>query len=196
MRIERPCCDDLGRQLRLRQRRAVLHVDRVDVGIGAERESDVERVGAVGAAGRLVVDRVVDAVDLRLDRLRDGGLDEFGVGAGIVRRQRHLRRHDVGKLRDGNGEDRQQARERDDDGDDEGEARTVDEDRGDHLAAPASPVTSLALTTWPGRTFWMPSTITFSPACSPEAMAISVLTASAVVTRRTCTFLSSSTIST
>ena len=43
---------------------------------------------------------LVDADDLRLDRLRDGGLDHVGAGAGIAGRHLHLRRHDVGKLRD------------------------------------------------------------------------------------------------
>src|SRR6185437_16887425 len=123
-------------------------------------------------------------------------LDEFGVGAGIVGRQRHLRRHDVGKLGDGDGQDRQYPGERDDDRDDEGEPRPIDENVGDHLIAPGAPPISVALTTSPGRTFWMPSTITFSPALRPEAMAISVSTASAVCTRRTSTFLSSPTTST
>ena len=87
-------------QLRDGEAGAVLHVDGVDVRIGAERKGHVERVAAVGAAGGLVVDRIVDAVDLLLDRLRHRGLDHFGVGAGIVRGQRDLRRHDFRKLRD------------------------------------------------------------------------------------------------
>jgi len=86
-------------QLRRGEARSVLHVDGVDVRIGAEREGYVQRIAAVGAAGRLVIDRIVDAVDLFLDRLRHGGLDHFGVGAGIVGGERDLRRHDIGKLR-------------------------------------------------------------------------------------------------
>ena len=111
---------------------AVLHVDGVDVRIGAEREGDIERVAAVGAAGGLVIERVVDAVDLLFDRLRDRGLDRLGVGARIIRRQRDLRRHDVGKLRDRDRRDRDEARQRDDDGNDDGEARPVDENSGKH----------------------------------------------------------------
>ena len=125
----------LGRELRLSERCAILNVDGVDVRIGAEREGDVERVAAVGATRRLVIERIVDAVDLLLDRLGDGGLDHFRVGAGIIRRQRHLRRHDLGKLRDRNRRDRDEAGERDDDRDDEGKARPIDEDGGDHASA-------------------------------------------------------------
>ena len=119
-------------KLRHGEARAVLHVDGVDVGIGAEREGHVERIAAVGAAGRLVIDRVVDAVDLLLDRLRHGGLDHFGVGAGIVRGQRDLRRHDVRKLRDRDRGDGDRAGQRDHDGDDDGESRPVDENGGEH----------------------------------------------------------------
>ncbi len=124
----------LVRQLRNGEAGAVLHIDGVDVGIGAERESDVERVAAVGAARRLVVERVIDAVDLLLDRLRHRGLDHFGVGAGIVGGQRHLRRHDIGKLRDRDRRNGDEAGQRDDDGNDDGEARPVDENIGKHCA--------------------------------------------------------------
>jgi hypothetical protein len=120
------------RQLRTGEAGAVLHIDGVDVGIGAESEGDVERVAAVGAARRLIVNRVIDAVDLLLDRLRHRGLDHLGVGAGIVRGQRDLRRHDIGELRDRDRRNGNETRQRDDDGNDDGEARPVDEDVGKH----------------------------------------------------------------
>ena len=78
----------------------VLHVYRVDIRIGAERKGDRQRVAAVGAARRLVIERIIDAVDLLLDRLRDGRLDDLRIGPGVKRRQRHLRRHDIRELRD------------------------------------------------------------------------------------------------
>ena len=86
-----------------------------------------------------------------------------------------------GNCATGMREDRDQARERDDDRDDEGEARPLDEDVGDHGAqpsaggcpAPCRPARgrrrSLAATAMPGRTFWMPSTITLSPASRPRS---------------------------
>ena len=127
---------------------AVLHVDGVDVGVGAQRERDVEGVAAVGTAGGLIVERVVDAVDLLLDRLRDRGLDHFGVGARVVRGQGDLRRHDVRKLGDRNRRNGDDAGQRDDDGDDEGEPRPVDEDAGEHPFQ--FPGTTVAATICPG----------------------------------------------
>ena len=139
LRMVRPWRVTSGGSCGCGQRGAVLHVDGVDVGIGPEREGDVERIAAVGAAGRLVVERVVDAVDLLLDRLRHGRLDDLGVGAGIGSRERDLRRHDVGELRHRDRDDRDDAGQRDDDRDDEGEPRPVDEDGGDQGVQPARP---------------------------------------------------------
>ena len=69
-------------------------------GIGAELEADGQVVAAVIAAGRLHVDHLVDADDLRFERLGDGGFDHRRRGAGVGRGDLHLRRHDVGELRD------------------------------------------------------------------------------------------------
>ena len=111
-----------------------MHIDRVDVGIGAERECDVKGIAAVGAARGLIIERVIDAVDLLFDRLRHRCLDHLGIGAGIIRGERNLRRHDIGKLRDRNRRNGNEARQRDDDGNDDGEARPVDENIGKHYA--------------------------------------------------------------
>ena len=89
--------------------------------------------GSVGGAGRLVIERVVDTVDLLLDWLRHGRFDHFGVGARIGGVERHLRRHDLGELRDRDRGDGDDAGKRDDDGDDEGKPRPLDEDVGKHL---------------------------------------------------------------
>ena len=124
---------DFLRQLRGGEAHPVLHVDRVDVGIGAERKGHGEVVAAVGAAGGLIIERAVDAVDLLLDGLRYGRFHHLRIGAGIVCLHRHLRRHDVGELRDRNSPHCNGARERDDDGDDNGKPRPIDEDCGKHL---------------------------------------------------------------
>ena len=87
-------------QLRGSEAGAVLDVDGVDVRIGPEREGHVKRVAAVRPAGGLIIERVVNAVDLLLDRLRHRGFDHLGVRTWIICRQRDLRRHDFGKLRD------------------------------------------------------------------------------------------------
>ena len=110
----------------------VVDVDGVDVRIGAEFERPGERVAAVVAADALHVDHLVDAHDLRLDGLGDRGFHHLGRGAGIGRRHRDLRRHDVGVLRDRDGEQRQRTGDRRDDRDDDRQARSVDEDRGEH----------------------------------------------------------------
>ena len=119
-------------QLRLGEIDPVLHQHRVDVGIGADREGDVQRVAAVVAAGRLHVDHLVDADDARLDGLRHDGLDHLGAGARIAGRDLNLRRNDVGKLRDRNCFERDQAGKRDDDGNDDREPWPIDEDAGQH----------------------------------------------------------------
>src|SRR5262249_30960618 len=161
--------------------RTVLHVDGVDVRIGAEREGDGEEVAAVRAAGRLVVERVVDAVDLLLDRLRHRGLDHLGIGARIRGVEPDLRRHDVGELRDRYRSDGDDAGESDDDRDHEGKPRPVDEDAGEHSAQ--FPGTTFAATTCPGRTFCTPSTMTSSPSLRPSAATTSRPLSGPVVTR-------------
>ena len=84
-----------GRQARQRDLDPVVDVDRVDVGIGAELERGSQRVAAVIAAHALHIDHLVDADDLRLDRLRDRRIDHGGIGARKDGRDRNLRRHDI-----------------------------------------------------------------------------------------------------
>ena len=185
---------DLLGKLRRGEAGAVLHVDGVDVRIGAQRERDVEGVAAVGAARGLIIERVVDAVDLLLDRLRDRGLDHFGVRAWVARGQRDLWRHDIRKLRDRDRRNGDDAGQRDDDGDDEGEPRPVDEDAGKHPFQ--FPGTTVAATICPGCTFWMPSTMTSSPSLSPLVTTMSRPCSTPAVMRRSSTFFAESTTST
>ena len=128
----------LRRELRQGGLHPVVDVDRVDVGIAAELEADGQVVAAVIAARRLHVDHLVDADDLRLDRLRDAGFDDSGGGSGIGGGDLHLRRHDVRELRDRNASHRQRAGDRDDDRDDDRQTRAIDEDRRRSCELPTS----------------------------------------------------------
>ena len=124
----------LGRQLGQRLLHAIVDVDRVDVGIGSQLEADGQRVAAVVAAVGLHVDHLVDADDLRFQRLRDRRLHHRGGCARVAGGDRHLRRHDVGKLRDRDAQQRQDARKRHQDGEDDRQPRAIDEDGGYHAA--------------------------------------------------------------
>src|SRR5262249_36933350 len=180
---------DLSRQLRNGETGAVLHVDGVDVGIRAQREGHRQDVTTIRGAGGLVIERVVDAVDLLLDRLRHGRFDHLGIGARIARVECNLRRYDVRELRDRDRENRDDAGKRDDDGDDDGKPRPLDENAGKHQV----PGTTVVVTTWPGRTFWMPSTMTSSPSLRPSVTTTFRPCSTPVVTRRCSIFLAAST---
>ena len=75
---------DFRRQQWRRELGTVLHIHGIDVGIGAEREGDGERVAAVPNSiptGR--VEHIVDAGDLLFDRLGDRLLQDLGISLGI-----------------------------------------------------------------------------------------------------------------
>ena len=78
-----------------RARHPVLHQDLRGIEIGADIERDRQRIAAVARARRLHVDHVLDAVDLLLDRQRNGIHQDAGAGAWICGRHLHGRRHDV-----------------------------------------------------------------------------------------------------
>ena len=75
-------------QPRLGDGDAVLHQHLRLVEVGAEPEGDGQRHLAVGRALRGHVEHVLDAVDLLLDRRRDGVGDDLGRRAGIATRAR------------------------------------------------------------------------------------------------------------
>ena len=129
-----PVALHLGRQLRQRLVDAVGDVDGVEVGVTADLESDVKSVTAVAAGGGLHIDHSVDAVDLGFDDLGDALFNGCGRGARIHCAHRDLRRHNVGKLRDGKRTERDHAGDRNDDRDDNRKARSVDEDGGNHCS--------------------------------------------------------------
>ena len=114
---------------------AVLHRGLGDLGIGADLERDGERQAAVGARLRIEVQQVLDAVDLLLERRRDGLRDHARIGARELRAHDDLRRRDFGILGDRQAKDRQHADQEDEDRDHAREARAVDEEARDvHLA--------------------------------------------------------------
>ena len=96
----------------------VIDVHRVDVGIGAKLERHQKRVAAIIAAYAFHVDHLVDADDLRLDRLRDGRVDHCSGGTRVAGRNRYLGRDDVRVLRERNSVEGDQTGDRSDDGDD------------------------------------------------------------------------------
>jgi hypothetical protein len=122
----------LLRQLGHGEARTVLHVDSVNVRVGAQRKRHGEDVAAIGPAGGLIIECIVDAVDLLFDGLGDRGFDHFGIGTRISRVERYLRRHDIGKLRDRDRRDGNDASECNNDRDDESEPRPLDENTGEH----------------------------------------------------------------
>src|SRR5215813_13924207 len=171
---------------------AVVDIDGVDVGVGAQREADGQIVGTVISAGGFHVEHLVDADDLRLDWLCDARLDDGGRSAWIGGGDLHLRRHNVWQLSDRDTGQCQQASNRDDHRYDDRQSRTVHKYCRDHYFAPASvevfepslaglpllssegvrEVAGWALagpgeTVSPGRTRCKPSLTTSSPSFKP-----------------------------
>ena len=118
---------DLCGQARSRLGQPVLHLDLIEIDIGANLEADLQRHRPVVAVDRLHVDHVLGAVDLLLNRRRDRSLDRERVGAGIDRRGLDLGRHDVGELRDWKPEDHDRAGDDEEDRDDDRNDRMIDE---------------------------------------------------------------------
>ena len=76
---------DVFGQTRLRDRDAILHEHLRLIDVDPGLEHDVDRKPAVAGRLRGDVEHVVNAVDLLLDRRRDGCRDDFGRGARIDR---------------------------------------------------------------------------------------------------------------
>ena len=85
---------------------AVLDQHLGHVEVGADLEGDDELVGAVAGARGLHVEHVLDAVDLLLDRQRDGVGHDPGARPGVGGRDLHGGRGDLGVLGDGQPEHR------------------------------------------------------------------------------------------
>ncbi len=122
---------DDRRQRRRRLRDAVLHVDRGDVEGIADVERDRDRRGAVVRTRRRHVGHAFYAVDLLLERGRDGVGHDLGARAGIIRADDDLRRGNLRELRDRQQEKADRPGEDQDRGDRRGEDRTLNEE-ADH----------------------------------------------------------------
>ena len=88
------------RQLRQLSVDQILHQTQRRIQIRADPEGDGQHVGAIRAAGRGHVQRILHAVDPLLDGNPDGLGDDFGAGPGIARNHLDGRRNDIGILRD------------------------------------------------------------------------------------------------
>ncbi len=180
----------VGRQPRLRDGDAVLHLHLGDVEIGAEIEADLNRETPVGRRIRRHIEHVLDAVDLLLHRRDHGRGDDVGAGAGILAGHVDDRRRDFGILRDRQARNDTPPEDHEYDRDHGGKDRPVDEEvRNAHVtastggsnqiwlrcrlwqapAAGAAPC-SCAFTLMPGRACIRPLTMTRSVASSPSLM--------------------------
>ena len=110
---------------------AVLHENLGLVDVRAGLEDDVDRQQAVAGRLRVDVEHVVDAVDLLLDRRRDGLGDDLRGGAGIRGVDGDGRRCDVGIFGDRQQSHRDESEDRDDHRDDGCEDRPVNEEMGE-----------------------------------------------------------------
>ncbi len=180
------------REPRQRLRHAVLDLDLRVVEIGAEREGDRQRQGAVGGGLREHVEHALDAVHLLLERRRHGFGDHLRVRARKRRADDDRGRHDARVLADRQPEQRQQPGDDDEHRQDDGEDGPRDEEgRELHSAPPIS--TTLALTGIPGLTRCRPFTTTSSPSFSPCRTTRRPSTSGPRVTVRDSIFLSAPT---
>ena len=177
-----PEASHLFRQARRGDRDPVLDQHLSIVEIGAELERDRQRHGAVARGIGRHVEHVLDAVDLLLQRRRDGGGDRLRIRSRIARPNHDGRRCDVGILRDrqsgiGDAADDQEERRQD-----RCEDRPIDEEvgeaHGDLLAWDQLPLRSrvggrvviCGVIGIPGRTRTSPFTTTVSLPVSPSRM--------------------------
>ena len=151
------------RQLRQRDRHAVLHEHLRNVEIGSELEGNGQAHHAVAGRSARHVKHVLDAVDFLLDGRGDGFGEHLRVRARIHGAHDDGRWRDFGILRDRQLERRNSANQHDDDGKDRRENRTPNEEvRKVHLGSGG-----LGSTTTPGRTRSSPSMIICSSAFKP-----------------------------
>ena len=120
----------VGRQARLGDRDAVLHLHLRDVEIGADVERHLDRETAVARRVRRDIKHVLDAVDLLLDRSDHGRGHDFGTCAGILTRDVDDRRRDLGILRDRQPREGDRAEDHEHDRHHGGKDRPIDEEMG------------------------------------------------------------------
>ncbi|MPM57231.1 hypothetical protein SDC9_104053 [bioreactor metagenome] len=160
---------DIFRQLGFGTLERILDIDHGHVGVGSAAEGDRTGIIAGIVAGRRVVEQILHAVELILDRNGDGFRHHPGAGAGVIGRHLNLRRCDFGIFRHRKMVDRKQPGQHHHQADHDCEARSIDEEFRKHLVQ-SSCATGATLS--PGITLWVPSTITVSPAWSPVLIRI------------------------
>ena len=127
----------IGRQARLRDSDAVLHLHLGNIEIGADVKGDRDREAAVRRRVRRKIDHVLDAVDLLFDRRDHGRGHHVGAGARVLSGYRDGGRRDLGILRDRQAHEGDAAQNHKYDGDHRGEDRPLDEEMRDaHAARP------------------------------------------------------------
>ena len=171
----------VGRQPRLGDRHAVLHLHLGDVEVGAELERDGDGEAAVTRRVRRDVEHVLDAVDLLLERRDDGRGHHVGAGTGILARDVDHGGRDIGILGDRQAAEGDEPQDHEDEGHHPGEDRPVDEEAGDahgaaepqlavvglvlaNVEASPLPATACGATLTPGRARIRPLTMTRSSA--------------------------------
>ena len=181
------------RQGRERSRHAVLHQHLREIEIRADLEGHDERVGPVRRADRLHVDHVLDAVDLLLDRQRNGVDHCARACARIAGRHLDGRRCHVRILRDRQREQRHAANNDHQDRQNVREDRPLDEVFGDHFAAA---VCVFGSTFCPGIARSVPETTTRSSGFNPVSITVMSPTIGPISTLRCSTVFSPLTVST
>ena len=161
---------DFGRQKRLGALDRVLHVDHCKVGVRSARERQGAGVSAETVAGRGVVGKPLDHVQLVLDGRRHGLDDGLRVGPRVARGDIDLRRGDFGKLLHCEMRQRDNPRDRHHDSNDGGEARPFDKHARERaeMSVDRAHFASLHVTAAPSETLCVPPTITVSPALRPD----------------------------
>ena len=182
---------DFRRQVRLRLREPVLHVDLIEVRRRVHVERHRQRHRPVVRVRGLHVEHVVDAVHRLLERRGNRLLDGERVGTRVLRRDEDLRWNDLRELRDGKAGEGNQAAQYRDDRDDDGDDWPADEEAG-HQWASAGKGAGRGVTAVPSRSEG-PSRTTRSPGCNPLSTIQRLPTRAPSVTVRTA-ILSSSAI--
>ena len=161
---------DFGRQKRLGALDRVLHVDHCKVGVRSARERQGAGVAAETVAGRGVVGKPLDHVQLVLDGRRHGLDDGLRVRPGVACGNVYLRWGDFGELLHREVRKGDDPRDCHHDCDDGGKSRPLDKHAGERteMSVGRAHFASLHVTAAPSETLCVPPTITVSPALRPD----------------------------
>ncbi len=129
-----PLPNDFVGQLGLGKALPVLRLDLCDIDIGADLEREPHRHVPIVRAGGIVIQEVIDAGELHLDRARHGFGDDFRARPGIIGIDLHHGRRDLRKLRDGQSMQRDQAHHHNDDGQDGGKNGAINKKMRAHAS--------------------------------------------------------------